>query len=137
MPVLDLWRNGRLDFQLTESRDTVIRVNYDTDNDLLQRAVTRVLMTETLAQIIVTFDPQQSLAQLFPALRNVNALLVANERFDAPAGDHVLFTRGGSFRWTDRLLESKTVLLRDTEIYDAGIVPDTIPDIYPNLAGNR
>jgi hypothetical protein len=132
--VIDLWRNGRLDFDPTNERDTLIRVNYDTDNVLLQRALTRILLNETDAQIIVTFDAGQSLSRLFPALRDVDALLTANERFDAPVGDHIVFTRGGSFRWSDRLLEAKTVLLHDSEVLDGGIVPDTVPDIYNNPA---
>ena len=128
--LIDLWRNGRLDFQPNDDGDTVIRVNYDTDEVLVQRAVARLLLNETSSQIIVTYDAVQSLAPLFPALRNVEAILTANERFDAPTGDHVVFTRGGSFRWTDHLLESKTVLLNEAEVLDGGIVPDTIPDVY-------
>ena len=62
--------------------------------------------------------------RLFPALRAAGAVLAANERLDAPVGDRVLFTRGGSFRWTDHLIESRTSLLTSTEVFDAGIVPD-------------
>lgn len=123
-PLIDLWRNGRLDFKLSDAPETLARVNYDTDHDLIVRAVTHVLLSGADAQIIVTFDAVDSLYRLFPALRAAGALLSANERLDAPAGDRVLFTRGGSFRWSDRLLEAQTSLLTNTEILDAGIVPD-------------
>ena len=48
----------------------------------------------------------------------------ANERLDAPVGDRVLFTRGGSFRWHDHILEGKTSLLTNAEVLDAGIVDE-------------
>jgi len=121
---IDLWRNGRLDFKIGEDYDTLVRVNYDTDHDLIMRAVTHTLLNGADAQIIVTFDALDKLFRLFPALRAAGALLAANERLDAPVGDRVLFTRGGSFRWSDRLLETQTSLLSSNEIIDAGIVPD-------------
>jgi hypothetical protein len=121
---IDLWRNGRLDFKIGDEYDTLARVHYDTDNDLIMRAVTHTLLNGADAQIIVTFDAINTLFRLFPALRAAGALLAANERLDAPVGDRVLFTRGGSFRWSDRLLETQTSLLSSTEIIDAGIVPD-------------
>ncbi len=123
-PVIDVWRNGRLDFKLGDEPDTLVRVNYDTDHDLIMRAVTHTLLNGADAQIIVTFDAVDSLYRLLPALRAASALLSANERLDAPVGDRVLFTRGGSFRWSDHLLESQTSLLTSTEVLDAGIVPD-------------
>src|SRR5258708_4681387 len=110
--------------QRSQNCDALFRVNYDTDHDLVARAVSRVLLNGADAQIIVTFDALDTLFRLFPALRAANALLAANERLEAPVGDRVLFTRGGSFRWTDHLLESRTSLLTSTEIIDAGIVPD-------------
>src|SRR4030042_2926058 len=55
-PVIDLWRNGRLDFKIGEDRDTLVRVNYDTDHDLIMRAVTHVLLNGADAQILVPFD---------------------------------------------------------------------------------
>jgi hypothetical protein len=129
-PIIELWRNGRLDFQPDDHNDMLIRINYDTENDLLQRAITRVLLSDTSSQIIVTYNAINSLSRLFPALRGVDALVAADERLDAAPGDHVVFTRGGSFRWSDRMLEAKTVLLTNEEVYDGGIVPDNLPDVY-------
>jgi hypothetical protein len=123
-PTIDLWRNGRLDLIIGDDQSTVVRVNYDTDNDLIMRAVTHVLLGGGDAQIIVTFDALDGLYRLFPALRAAGALLAANERLDAPIGDRVLFTRGGSFRWHDHVLETQTALLTNEEVLDAGIVPD-------------
>ena len=127
-PLIDLWRNGRLDFKIGSEPDTVVRVNYDTDQDLIMRAVTHVLLNGADAQIIVTFDAVDSLYRLFPALRAGGAMLAANERLDAPVGDRVLFTRGGSFRWHDHILEGQTALLTEDEVLDAGIVPDEVED---------
>ncbi len=122
---VDLWRNGRLDFRIVaDDHDTLVRVNYDTDNDLIMRAVTHVLLNDGDAQIIVTFDALDGLYRLFPALRAAGAVLAANERLDAPIGDRVLFTRGGSFRWHDHVLETQTALLTNAEVIDAGIVQD-------------
>jgi hypothetical protein len=123
-PIIDLWRNGRLDFKLSNDYDTLVRVNYDTDQDLIMRAVTHVLLNGADAQIIVTFDAVDSLFRLFPALRAADAMLAANERLDAPVGDRVLFTRGGSFRWHDHILEGKTSLLTNAEVLDVGIVDE-------------
>jgi hypothetical protein len=124
-PVIDLWRNGLLDFRLNDDdHDTLVRVNYDTDHALIMRAVTHVLLNGASAQLVVTFEASDTLYRLFPALRAAGALLAADERLDAPAGDRVLFTRGGSFRWHDNILETKTSLLADTDILDVGIVPD-------------
>ncbi len=122
--VIDLWRNGQLDFKIGDDRDTLVRINYDTDHDLIVRAVTHVLLTGADSQIIVTFDSVDVLYRLFPTLRAAEALLAANERLDAPVGDRVLFTRGGSFRWHDYVLESQTALLSNADTLDAGIVPD-------------
>lgn len=127
-PLIDLYRTGRLDFKIGDDLDTLVRVNYDTDHDLIARAVTHVLLTGADAQIVVTFDSLDTLFRLFPALRAGDALIAANERLDAPSGDRVLFTRGGSFRWTDHILESQTSLLTDTEVLDAGVVPDEVDD---------
>jgi hypothetical protein len=123
-PVVELYRNGKFDVQLGDDWNTFIRLNYDLDQELVARAVTAVLMSGKDAQIIVTFDATEKLFRFFPALREAGALLCANERLDAPAGDHVLFTRGGSFSWRDNILESQTALLVDSEVLDAGIVPD-------------
>jgi hypothetical protein len=123
-PVIDLWRNGRLDFKIGTEQDTLVRVNYDTDHDLIMRAVTHVLLNDGDAQIVVTFDALDGLYRLFPALRAAGAVLAANERLDAPVGDRVLFTRGGSFRWHDHVLETQTSLLTNAEVLDAGIVAD-------------
>src|SRR5215217_262921 len=68
-PIIELWRNGRLDFKIGSDFDTLVRVNYDTDQDLIMRAVTHMLLNGADAQIIVTFDAVDSLYRLFPALR--------------------------------------------------------------------
>ncbi len=126
-PLIELYRTGRLDFKIGDEPDTLVRVNYDTEHDLVTNAVTHVLLNGADAQIIVTFDALDRLYRLFPALRASGALLAANERLEAFPGDRVLFTRGGSFRWPDHLLESQTSLLTSEEVLDAGIVPDDEP----------
>jgi hypothetical protein len=123
-PLIDLYRNGRLDFKIGDDADTLVRVNFDTEHDLVASAVTHVLLNGADAQIVVTFDAIDRLYRLFPALRAADSLLAANERLDAQPGDRVLFTRGGSFRWKDHILESQTSLLAGDEVLDAGIVPD-------------
>jgi len=123
-PLVELYRNGRLDFPIGDEPETLVRVNYDTEHDLITRAVTHVLLNGEDAQIVVTFDALDKLFRLFPALRAADSLLAANERLDAPVGDRVLFTRGGSFRWRDNIVEARTSLLDSTEVFDAGIVPD-------------
>src|SRR5215471_6217129 len=105
-PLIELYRNGRLDFKIGDDHDTLVRVNYDTEHDLVTNAVTHVLLNGGDAQIVVTFDALDRLYRLFPALRAGGALLAANERLEAFPGDRVLFTRGGSFSWPDHLLES-------------------------------
>jgi hypothetical protein len=124
-PLIELYRNGRLDFKIGDDPETLVRVNYDTDHDLITNAVTHVLLNGADAQIIVTFDALDRLYRLFPALRASGALLAANERLEAFPGDRVLFTRGGSFSWPDHILESQTSLLTSEEVLDAGIVPDS------------
>jgi hypothetical protein len=123
-PLIELYRNGIMDFKIGADSETLIRVNYDTDHDLIMRAVTHVLLNGEDAQIVVTFDALDTLYRLFPALRAANAMLAANERLDAQPGDRVLFTRGGSFRWKDNFIEAQTSLLASSEVFDAGIVPD-------------
>jgi hypothetical protein len=123
-PLIELYRNGRIDFHIGDELDTLVRVNYDTDHDLIVRAVTHTLLNGADAQIIVTFDALDTLFRLFPALRASGALLAANERLDAQPGDRVLFTRGGSFAWKDYLIEAQTSLLDVNDVFDAGIVPD-------------
>jgi hypothetical protein len=127
-PLIDLYRNGLLDFKAGDDLDTLVRINYDTDNDLIMRAVTHTLLSGADSQIVITFDSTGSLYRLFPALRAASAMLAADERLDAPAGDRVLFTRGGSFRWTDHILESRTALLDEAEVFDAGIVAEDVGD---------
>jgi len=124
-PLIELYRTGRLDFKIGDDYDTLVRVNYDTEHDLVANAVTHVLLNGADAQIIVTFDALDRLYRLFPALRASGALLAANERLEAFPGDRVLFTRCGSFSWSDHVLESRTSLLTSEEVFDAGIVPDT------------
>src|SRR5258707_5151233 len=88
-PVIELYRNGRLDFKINDEPETLLRVNYDTDHDLVARAVSRVLLNGADAQIIVTFDALDTLLRLFPALRAPNELLAATARPEAPGGDRV------------------------------------------------
>ncbi len=123
-PLIDLWRHGQVDFSIGEECETLIRLNHDTDNDLLVRAVSHALMNNVDFQIVVTYDAQHHLNRLYPALRHQQALIATDERFEAPSGDRVLFTKGGSFRWRDHMLEEKTSLLVDEEVYDSGIVPE-------------
>jgi len=123
-PVIDVWRNGVVDFQIGDDSETLVRMNYDTENSMLQRAIAHTLLTGADAQLIITYDALGQLFRLFPALRAAGAVLAANERLDAPTGDRVVFTRGGSFVWTDHILESQTALLTDSEVIDAGIVPE-------------
>jgi hypothetical protein len=123
-PLIELYRNGRIDFHIGNEDSTLVRVNYDTDHDLIMRAVTHVLLNGADAQIIVTFDALDTLFRLFPALRAADSLLAANERLDAQPGDRVLFTRGGSFAWKDYLIEERTSLLDVNDVFDAGIIPD-------------
>ncbi len=127
-PIIDVWRNGLIDFKIGDSPETLIRVNYDTEFDLLQRAVAHVLLSGADAQLIVTYDAASVLYLLFPALRAAGALLAADERLDAPTGDRVLFTRGGSFSWTDRIVEAQTSLLTNTEVLDVGVISDENDD---------
>jgi hypothetical protein len=124
---INVWRHGLMDFELSDATpDTIICLNYDTDHSVLQRAISHTLLAGSDAQIIVTYDAIQHLYRLFPALRAAGALLAVNERFEAPVGDRVLFTRGGSFSWRDHLLESKTALLVGAETIDAGIVDEEV-----------
>jgi hypothetical protein len=131
-PIIDLWRHGRADFSIGADCETVIRLNHDTDHDLLTRALTHALINFHDSQMIVTYDAAERLNRLYPALRTADALLAADERLDAPIGDRVIFTRGGSFFWRDHLIESQTSLLMDEETLDAGIVadPDDVGDPY-------
>lgn len=126
-PIIDVWRNGLVDFRLGNDPETLIRVNYDPEHELLVRAVAHVLLIGADAQIIITYDSGNSLYRLYHALRAADALVIADERLDAPVGDRVLFTRGGSFSWRDHLLESQTALLMDSEVLDAGIVTEEDP----------
>jgi hypothetical protein len=123
-PMIDVWRNGLMDFKIGDSPDTLIRVNYDTEFDLLQRVVAHVLLSGADAQLIVTYDAASILFRLFPALRAAGALLAADERLDAPTGDRVIFTRGGSFSWTDRIVEAQTSLLTNAEVLDVGVISE-------------
>jgi hypothetical protein len=124
VPIIDVWRNGTMDFKIDDSMDMIVRVNHDTDHDLIVRAVAHMLLSGSRSQPIVAYDATAYLQPLFPALRAAGALLAADERLDAPSGDRVLFTRGGSFAWRDHVLESQTAQLLDSEVLDAGIVPD-------------
>jgi len=123
----DLYRNGLVDFTLApaDSESTqIMRVNFDTDNSLIVRAVSRALTQHTEAQIIVTFDAADALYRLNGALGDADAMLAAESRLDAAEGDRVVFTRGGSFMWTDHLVESQTAMLLGAETLDMGILND-------------
>ncbi|HRE48067.1 MAG TPA: hypothetical protein PLD47_10110 [Aggregatilineales bacterium] len=132
-PIIEVWRNGTIDFAVESVPETIVRLNYDTEHSVLARAILHVMLHDPTAQVIVTYDALNHLYRLFPHLRQADALLAANERLDAPPGDRVLFSRGGSFLWRDHLLESKTSLLFGEEVIDGGIVPDEIDEIeeYP------
>lgn len=123
-PIIDLYRNGLVDFEVGDASSTIVRVNYDTENSLLGRAIAHILLSGADAQPIVTYDAVNFIYRLFPALRASEAVLAANERLDAPVGDRVLFSRGGSFSWKDHILETQTSLLTNSEVLDAGIIPE-------------
>jgi hypothetical protein len=126
-PIIDVWRTGRIDFHLHDTQTTptqIVRINYDTDNSLIALVISRVLMQGTEAQLIILFDAVDPLYRLYQPLRASGALLAADSRLDAAEGDHVIFTRGGSFVWTDHLLESQTATLVGDETLDMGIVSD-------------
>src|SRR5216684_3990929 len=115
------WKSADRDKALLNQRDPLRRAIFFLENST---SFLDLLPNGADAQIIVTFDALDRLYRLFPALRASGALLAANERLEAFPGDRVLFTRGGSFRWPDHLLESQTSLLTSEEVLDAGIVPD-------------
>lgn len=130
LPIIDVWRNGIMDFKIDDNVDTIVRVNHDTDHDLIVRSVAHMLLSGSRSQPIVAYDATAYLYRLFPALRAAGALLAADERLDAPSGDRVLFTRGGSFAWRDYVLESQTAQLLNSDVLDVGIVsdPEEMPD---------
>jgi hypothetical protein len=137
-PVIDVWRNGVIDFRMDrEAAIQLVRVNYDTDNELIVRAVSRALMQGDDGQIVITFDAVDALYRLYPALRAAGALLAADARLDAAEGDHVIFTRGGSFLWTDHLLESKTATLTGDETLDVGVIDEDTPTVNLPAADHR
>jgi len=136
-PLIDLWRNGRLDFELTVVPVQLVRLNYDTDNELVVRVINRALSQNSSAQFVVTFDAVDALYCFFPALRNGQALLAADARLEAGEGDHVVFTRGGSFSWTDHILESQTATLTGAETLDAGVVTEETAPVSLPAADHR
>src|SRR5258708_8548821 len=91
-PLIELYRTGRLDFKIGDEPDTLVRVNYDTEHDLVTNAVTHVLLNGADAQIIVTFDALDRLYRLVPALRASGALLAPNERLEAFPRSKVRFS---------------------------------------------
>lgn len=126
--ISDVWRHGRLELKLPDVTTHIIRVNYDTENALIGPAISQTLMAGDDAQIVVMFDAVQPLYRLFPALRAASAVLAADARLDVDEGDHVIFTRGGSFSWRDHLVESQTATLVGDETLDMGIVDaDLVP----------
>lgn len=128
-PMIDVWRNGRTEIHLNGENTTLIRVNYDTDNDLIVKVVSQTLMRGEDAQIIVVYDAVNALYRLFPALRAASAVLAADARLDASEGDHVIFTRGGSFVWKDHLIESRTAVLTGDETLDMGIIDEELASL--------
>lgn len=139
-PVIDVWRTGRLDFTLADTRTNptqIVRINYDTDNSMIPLVISRILMQGTDAQLIILFDAVDPLYRLYSPLRAGSALLAADARLDAAEGDHVVFTRGGSFFWTDHLLESQTATLVGDEIIDMGIVSDEDAPLKLPAPGHR
>ncbi|MHB8626328.1 MAG: hypothetical protein ACYDBJ_06255 [Aggregatilineales bacterium] len=137
-PVTDLWRNGLVDFRMDrETAIQLVRINYDTDNELVVRAVSRALMQGADAQIVIMFDAVDALYRLYPALRAAGAVLASDARLDAAEGDHVIFTRGGSFLWTDHLLESQTATLIGDETLDVGVISEDIESVNLPAADHR
>src|SRR5579871_1564295 len=68
-PLIELYRNGRLDFKIGDEPETLVRLNYDTENAMVANAVAHVLLTGADAQIVITYDVLDKLYRLFPALR--------------------------------------------------------------------
>jgi|GEM_PF-1107641 len=124
LPVADVWRNGNLQLSLAPDASQIVRVNYDTDNNLIVRAVEQAMRQHTNSQIVVMFDAVNALYRFFPSLRAEDAVLAADARLDACEGDHVIFMRGGSFSWKDHLLESRTAVLVGEETLDMGVVDE-------------
>ncbi len=127
-PIIDLYRNGYNRFEITDDRIQIVRLNYDTDNALIIPAVSRVLQTETEAQIVVMYDATEKLRRFYPSLRDYSALLASDSRLNASEGDHVIFTHGGSFVWKDRLLETQTAALVGDEELDIGVVNEALTE---------
>jgi hypothetical protein len=130
VPITEVWRHGRAEFELSASSTTqIVRVNHDTDHDMIVRAVSRVLMQGIEAQVIVVYDATEKLFRLFPALRTTSGLIASDARLNAAEGDHVIFTRGGSFVWKDHILESRTAALVGDETIDMGIVDEGLTEL--------
>jgi hypothetical protein len=122
-PIVDVWRNGQLDLPLQKDCPTqIVRLNYDTDNQLIMPALSRALMQGTDAQIIIAFDAVNTVYRLLPMLRAGSAILAADARLQVAEGDHVIFTRGGSFAWRDHLVETQTASLVGDETLDMGVI---------------
>jgi hypothetical protein len=129
IPTTELWRNGRGEFEVLDAPTQIVRVMYDTDNTLIEPAIRHILRTNADSQVIVAYDATRQLANLYPHLRSVNALLAADAHLNAPDGDHVIFTRGGSFAWRDHMLESQTATLVGSEELDVGVVNDALTEL--------
>lgn len=129
IPTIELWRNGRSDFEVLDAQTQIVRVMYDTDKTLIEPAIRRILRTNPDSQVLITYDATRQLAGIYPHLRAVNALLAADAHLNAPDGDHVIFTRGGSFAWRDHLLESQTAALVGHEELDMGIVNESLTEL--------
>lgn len=59
LPVIDVWRNGTLDFQIDDTTDMLIRINHDTDHDLIVRSVAHMLLSGSKSQPIVLTMPRR------------------------------------------------------------------------------
>lgn len=126
-PITDVWRNGDRQFQLVPDVPTqFIRLQHDTDHQLIAPAVTRALMSGLDAQILVLYDATSKLFAMYPALRTSGAVIAADPHLNVAEGDHVIFTRGGSFAWRDYVIEAQTATLVGDESIDVGIVDETL-----------
>ncbi len=121
-PIVDIWRNGQLDLPLERDTTQIVRLNYDTDNQMIMPALSRALMQGLDAQVVIAFDAVNTVYRLLPMLRAGAAILAADARLQVAEGDHVIFTRGGSFAWRDHVIETRTASLIGDETLDMGIV---------------
>jgi hypothetical protein len=128
-PIIDLWRHGDVNFNpLPNVFNQIVRINHDTDNQIIIPVVTRLLTNGHGEQILVMYDATEKLFRIYPALREGGAVLSANRGLNAVEGDHVLFTHGGSFAWRDYMIEGQTSMLLDDETLDIGVVSEEMTE---------